>query len=89
MEVVPIAGVAMVALGTNMPNPQLNRTACKLRHSGDRFSIVATAGLGTEYAFARMESCRSWPLKAERRVSGGLLPDERLRPTAVMAELPA
>lgn len=31
--------------------------------------------MGTEYAFAKEESCRSRPPKAERQVSGGLLPD--------------
>lgn len=33
------------------------------------------AEMGTAYAFARKESFRSRPLKAERQVSGGLLPD--------------
>lgn len=33
------------------------------------------AEMGTEYAFAEWESCRSWPLNAERQVSARLLPD--------------
>lgn len=33
------------------------------------------AATGTEYAFAEWESCRSWPLNAERQVSDRLLPD--------------
>jgi hypothetical protein len=42
---------------------------------GGRYRFSPPAAMGTEYAFAKKKSCRSRPLKAERQVSGGLLPD--------------
>ena len=43
--------------------------------ANDRSRFPPAAGMGTEYAFVTKESCRSQPLKAERQVSGGMLPD--------------
>lgn len=62
----------MSAWQLNLRLNQMRRLATTLN---GRFHNNRPTVQGTEYAFARRESCRSRHLKAERQVSGRLLPD--------------